>query len=67
MAGYKMKSHKGAAKRFSFTANGKVKRGKAFGSHLLTTKSAGRMRKLTTISYVDGANAKMMRKLLPYK
>ena len=48
MAGYKMKSHKGAAKRFRVTPSGKVKRQMGFGSHLLTTKSAKRMRKLTT-------------------
>ncbi len=67
MAGYKIKSHRGAAKRFSFTAKGKVKMDKAFGSHLLTTKSASRMRKLTTVSYAEGANTKMIKKLLPYK
>ena len=35
----KLKTHRGAAKRFSFTKNGKVKRGKAFKSHILTKKS----------------------------
>ena len=66
MAGYKMKSHRGAAKRFGFTAKGKVKRDMAFGSHLLTTKSAKRMRKLSsTVS--SNENQKMLKKLLPYK
>ena len=61
-----MKSHRGAAKRFGFTAKGKVKRDMAFGSHLLTTKSAKRMRKLSsTVS--SNENQKMLKKLLPYK
>ncbi len=34
----KMKTHRGAAKRFSVTASGKVKRSKAFASHILTKK-----------------------------
>ncbi len=67
MAGYKMKTHRGAAKRFSFTAKGKVKRDMAFGSHLLTTKPGKRMRKLTKKAYVGGANESMLHKLLPYK
>jgi large subunit ribosomal protein L35 len=35
----KLKTHRGAAKRFSLTAKGKVKRSKAFGSHILTKKN----------------------------
>jgi large subunit ribosomal protein L35 len=66
MAGYKMKSHKGAAKRFRVTPSGKVKRQMGFGSHLLTTKSAKRMRKLTTGAYCEPAEANMVKKLLPY-
>jgi large subunit ribosomal protein L35 len=42
----KMKSHKGARKRFSVTGSGEVKRGKAFKSHILTKKSAKRKRRL---------------------
>jgi large subunit ribosomal protein L35 len=67
MAGYKLKTHRGAAKRFKFTANGKVKNGKAFGSHLLTSKSAARMRKLSLVSYADKTNETMLKRLLPYK
>jgi len=63
----KLKTHRGAAKRFNFTASGKVKRDMAFGSHLLTTKSAKRMRKLSSTTCSEGADAKMMKKLLPYK
>jgi large subunit ribosomal protein L35 len=49
----KMKTHKGAKKRFSVTASGKVRRLKAFKSHILTKKSAKRKRRLrrpTTIA-----------------
>jgi len=42
----KMKTHKGAAKRFKTTASGKVKRFKAYKSHILTKKSAKRKRNL---------------------
>jgi large subunit ribosomal protein L35 len=42
----KMKTHKGAAKRFSLTGTGKVKRNKAFKSHILTKKSPKRKRNL---------------------
>ncbi len=67
MAGYKLKTHRGAAKRFNFTAKGKVKRDMAFGSHLLTSKSAGRMRKLSKVSYADKTNETMLKRLLPFK
>ncbi|HEY8165382.1 MAG TPA: 50S ribosomal protein L35 [Gemmatimonadaceae bacterium] len=49
----KMKSHRGARKRFTITGSGKVKRLKAFKSHILTKKSSKRKRKLrraTTIA-----------------
>ena len=42
----KMKSHKGARKRFKLTGTGKVKRGRAFKSHILTKKSPKRKRRL---------------------
>ena len=42
----KMKTHKGAKKRFSLTGTGKVKRNKAFKSHILTKKSSKRKRNL---------------------
>ncbi|HEX5408632.1 MAG TPA: 50S ribosomal protein L35 [Gemmatimonadaceae bacterium] len=42
----KMKTHKGAAKRFKTTGSGKVKRFKAYKSHMLTKKSAKRKRNL---------------------
>ena len=42
----KLKTHRGAAKRFSLTAKGKVKRSKAFASHILTKKTTKRKRTL---------------------
>ncbi len=66
MAGYKIKSHRGAAKRFRVTGGGKVKRGKSAGSHLLTHKSASRMRSIKRVSYCEPTQAKTMKTLLPY-
>jgi large subunit ribosomal protein L35 len=56
MAKNKMKSHRGAMKRFKLTGTGKVKRHKAFSSHILTKKSAKRkrgLRKATLLSSAD--------------
>ena len=61
----KMKSHRGAKKRFSITGSGKVRRLKAYKSHILTKKSAKRKRNLrrsTTVS-VPG-ETKHLRRLL---
>ncbi len=61
----KMKSHKGARKRFKITASGKVKRMKAFKSHILTKKSSKRrrhLRKATTIQ--TPGEAKNIKRLL---
>ncbi|MEC9301692.1 MAG: 50S ribosomal protein L35 [Acidobacteriota bacterium] len=52
----KLKTHRGAAKRFKRTASGKIVRSKAFKQHILTSKSTKRKRKLrgtTTVSAVD--------------
>ena len=62
----KMKSHRGAAKRFKKTGTGKIKRAKAFKSHILTKKSSKRKRNLRKTSYVAPAQEKAMKKLLPY-
>lgn len=56
MAKNKMKSHRGAMKRFKLTGTGKVKRNKAYKSHILTKKSAKRkrgLRKATTLTSAD--------------
>lgn len=64
--GYKLKTHRGAAKRVRLTASGKVKRGKAFGSHLLTTKSGKRMRRLTGGATCSPGETAVLKKMLPY-
>lgn len=56
MAKNKMKTHRGAAKRFKLTGSGKVKRNKAYKSHILTKKSPKRkrgLRKATTLTSAD--------------
>jgi large subunit ribosomal protein L35 len=61
----KMKSHKGARKRFSITGSGKVKRYRAFKSHILTKKTSKRKRRLrqsTTIA--TNGEAKNLKRLL---
>ena len=62
----KIKTHSGAKKRFALTKNGKVKRGKAFRSHILTKKTTKRMRGLRKIGYVDETNEANVKKMLPY-
>ncbi len=63
----KLKTHRGAAKRFSLTKSGKVKRGQAFRSHILTKKSTKRKRGLRMAAYASDANAAVVKKLIPYK
>lgn len=62
----KMKTHRGAAKRYRVTGSGKIKRAKAFKSHILTKKSSKRKRNLRKADYVSEAEAKVVRKLIPY-
>ena len=62
----KIKTHSGAKKRFALTKNGKVKRGKAFRSHILTKKTTKRMRGLRKIGCVDETNEANVKKMLPY-
>ncbi|MCG8500279.1 MAG: 50S ribosomal protein L35 [Firmicutes bacterium] len=63
----KIKTHRGAAKRFSLTKSGKVKRSKAYKSHILTKKSTKRKRNLRKIGYASDADAAVIKKLIPYK
>ena len=63
----KMKTNRGAAKRFKVSGSGKVMRRKAFASHILTKKSTKRKRGLRQAEDVDSANIKAVRKMLPYK
>lgn len=60
----KMKSNRGAAKRFKVTANGKVKRHKAYANHILTKKSPARKRNLRASAIVTEADAKRVKRML---
>ncbi|MDQ3556647.1 MAG: 50S ribosomal protein L35 [Gemmatimonadota bacterium] len=60
----KMKTHRGAAKRFKKTASGKIKRGHAMHSHILTKKSPKRKRNLRQSTLVSSADEKRMKRLL---
>ena len=61
----KMKPNSAAAKRFKFTASGKVKRSSGFANHILTKKSQKRKRKLRKGGYVADADIREIRNLLP--
>lgn len=63
----KMKTHRGAAKRFSVTKSGKVKRAKAYKSHILNKKSSKRKRNLRKGTFISPAEQKNVRVLIPYK
>lgn len=63
----KMKTHRGAAKRFSKTGSGKVKRNRAFTSHLLEGKSPKRKRQLRKGLVMAKGDEKRIRQLIAYK
>ncbi|MEA3078049.1 MAG: large subunit ribosomal protein [Actinomycetota bacterium] len=60
----KMKTDKGAAKRFKITGSGKIMRRKAFRAHMLEKKSSRRVRRLAQEAQVTGGDAKQVRRLL---
>lgn len=62
----KIKTKRAAAKRFSTTGTGKLKRNKAYKSHILTKKSTKRKRNLRQATITDATNVKNMKKVLPY-
>jgi len=62
----KLKTHKGAAKRFKLTASGKIMRRHAFARHILTSKASKRKRQLASPAVVSGADAGHVRAMLPY-
>ena len=62
----KMKTHRGAAKRFRSTASGRFKRGKAYKSHILTKKTTKRKRKLDTPGLISPADQYAVERMLPY-
>lgn len=60
----KNKTHKGAKKRIRLTAGGKLLRRRAFGSHLLTKKSANRKRRLRKSTQIVSQDTRRLRDLL---
>ncbi len=62
----KMKTHRGAAKRFRKTGTGKLKRGKAYKSHKTGKKSPKRVRNLRKTAMVSKGDHKRIKDLLPY-
>jgi large subunit ribosomal protein L35 len=62
----KLKTHKGAAKRFRTTATGKVKRGHSHARHILTKKSTKRKRILDIDVMVSEADENRIKSMLPY-
>jgi len=62
----KLKTHKGAAKRFKKTGSGAFKRGHGFTSHILTSKTRKRKRNLRHSAMVSSVDAKNIAKLIPY-
>jgi large subunit ribosomal protein L35 len=63
----KLKSHRGARKRFKKTGRGKILRGSAFKQHILTSKSTKRKRHMRGTTVVAPADAARVRRMLPYK
>lgn len=63
----KVKTHSSSKKRFSLTGTGKVKRAKAYKSHILTKKTTKRKRNLRKSTIASEANAATIKTLIPYK
>ena len=63
----KLKTHRGAAKRFKKTASGKIKRGKAYKSHILTKKTSKRKRQLDQPTLVSKADQRRTSRMIPYQ
>ena len=62
----KMKTKRGAAKRFKVRGSGSIKRGSAYMRHILTKKSTKRKRQLRRQNAVDSTNTRAIRAMLPY-
>ncbi|HKI51373.1 MAG TPA: 50S ribosomal protein L35 [Geothermobacteraceae bacterium] len=62
----KIKTNRGAAKRFRKTASGKIRRNKAFTSHILTSKTTKRKRNLRQSDLVSPADERNISRLIPY-
>ena len=63
----KLKTHRGAAKRFRKTAGGKIKRAKAFKSHILTKKTSKRKRHLDQSTLICDADLRRISRMIPYQ
>ena len=63
----KLKTHRGAAKRFKKTGTGKFKRGAAFKRHILTSKTTKSKRHMRGTEVVSEQDTPRLRKMLPYK
>jgi len=62
----KLKTNRGAAKRFRKTGTGKIKAKRAFARHILTKKATNRKRALRSPKLVDERDVKGIKKLIPY-
>ena len=62
----KIKTNRGAAKRFKKTGSGKIRKNSAFTSHILTTNTTKRKRNLRKSSIMAPADAKRIKVLIPY-
>tara|TARA_B100002003_G_scaffold222147_1_gene225706 strand:- start:207 stop:404 length:198 start_codon:yes stop_codon:yes gene_type:complete len=62
----KLKTNRGAAKRFKKTGTGKYKRSSSHMNHILTKKSSKRKRHLRSSSLISDGDVKSVKKLLPY-
>ena len=62
----KLKTNRGAAKRFKKTGTGKIKAKRAFARHILTKKAANRKRGLRTSKFIEKVDTKGIKTLLPY-
>jgi large subunit ribosomal protein L35 len=63
----KLKTHRGAAKRFTKTGTGKIVRSKAFKQHILTSKTAKRRRGLRGTTLVADVDVRRVGRMIPYK
>jgi large subunit ribosomal protein L35 len=63
----KLKTHKGAAKRFKKTASGKVKRGHSGLRHILSSKAKKRKRKLGKSTLVSAGDLRKVKRMIPYQ
>ena len=62
----KIKTNRGAAKRFQKSASGRIKRARAYHNHILTKKDPRRKRRLQTMTAVAEVDAAMVRRMIPY-